>query len=152
MADLRYRPNVAAILRRRDGKILIGERSDVPGCWQFPQGGLKPPETPEQALSRELMEEIGLAPGAYRLIEQRGPYRYRFAEGRTRAGFDGQEQTYFLLDLTEDAETAVNVATAAPEFTAIRWIKPAEFKLEWLPGFKRETYRRVLRDFFGVAL
>jgi putative (di)nucleoside polyphosphate hydrolase len=152
MCDLRYRPNVAAILRRPDGKILIGERSDVPGCWQFPQGGQKPKETPEQALARELLEEIGLMSQSYRCVEKRGPYRYRFANGRTKDGFHGQEQTYFLLDLTMDDEAAVNVATADPEFRAVRWIDPGEFVLDWLPEFKRETYRRVFRDFFGVAL
>ncbi|MBV9489887.1 MAG: NUDIX domain-containing protein [Verrucomicrobia bacterium] len=149
---LRFRPNVAAILRRADGRILIGERSDAPGCWQFPQGGRKRRETPEQALARELMEELALAPASYRCVEQRGPYRYRFADGYTKAGFDGQEQAYFLLDLIADDESAVNVATAQPEFRAVRWVDPREFELDWLPAFKRETYRQVLRDFFGVML
>jgi 8-oxo-dGTP pyrophosphatase MutT (NUDIX family) len=61
--QFRYRPNVAAIVQRHDGKILIGERSDVPGAWQFPQGGVKKSETVEQALARELKEEISLEPG-----------------------------------------------------------------------------------------
>ena len=150
MSDLRYRPNVAAILRRADGKILVGERSDVPGGWQFPQGGQKQKETPEQALTRELLEEVGLRPESYRFVKQRGPYRYLFTNGRTKDGFHGQEQTYFLLELDDAA--AVDVATAEPEFRAVQWIKPAEFVLDWVPGFKREVYRQVFLDFFGVVL
>ena len=150
MSDLRYRPNVAAIIRRADGRILVGERSDVPGGWQFPQGGQKRKETPEQALTRELLEEVGLGPESYRFVKQRGPYRYLFMDGHTKDGFHGQEQTYFLLELDDPA--AVNVATAEPEFRAVQWIKPAEFLLDWVPGFKREVYRQVFLDFFGVAL
>lgn len=150
MSDLRYRPNVAAIIRRADGRILVGERSDVPGGWQFPQGGQKREETPEQALTRELLEEVGLGPESYHFVKQRGPYRYLFMDGHTKDGFHGQEQTYFLLEL-EDA-AAVDVATAEPEFRAVRWIKPGEFVLDWVPEFKREVYRQVFLDFFGVAL
>ena len=83
-----------------DGKILIGERSNVRGAWQFPQGGIKKSETAQEALSRELQEEVSLAPEHYRVIESKGPYRYLFLPGRTKEGFDGQEQTYFLVELT----------------------------------------------------
>jgi len=54
MAVPRYRSNVGAILKRADGKILIGERSNVAGAWQFPQGGVKKSETAREALVREL--------------------------------------------------------------------------------------------------
>ena len=37
---VRYRPNVAAIIVNGDGNLLICERSNVPGAWQFPQGGV----------------------------------------------------------------------------------------------------------------
>ena len=36
----RYRPNVAAILQRPNGLVLIAQRSDYPESWQFPQGGV----------------------------------------------------------------------------------------------------------------
>ncbi len=35
-----YRSNVAAILRRGDGKILVAERMNFKHAWQFPQGGV----------------------------------------------------------------------------------------------------------------
>ncbi|HEY2424031.1 MAG TPA: NUDIX domain-containing protein [Chthoniobacterales bacterium] len=143
-----YRPNVAAIIRRSDHKILVGERSDRPGSWQFPQGGIKPRETPEQALERELLEEVGLPGGSYRIIERTEPYRYLFDGGRTKEGFHGQEQIYFLIELLPGFEPKHE--TGEPEFRALNWIVPSEFNIEWVPPFKREVYRRVLSLFFGV--
>jgi putative (di)nucleoside polyphosphate hydrolase len=151
MTSPRYRSNVGAIIKSIDGKILIGERSNVMGAWQFPQGGVKKSETSREALSRELLEELSLAPANYRVLESKGPYRYVFPPGRTKEGFDGQEQTYFLIEFT-GADSNINIATEQPEFLRFRWIEPSEFQIEWVPGFKQDVYRQVFFDFFRVAL
>ncbi len=149
MSSFRYRPNVGAIIKRSDGKILIGERSDVAGAWQFPQGGVKKSETALEALSRELREEVSLEPAHYRVIESKGPYRYLFRPGRTKEGFDGQEQTYFLVELTAP-DSNIEVETEQPEFSQLRWIEPSEFQSAWVPRFKQDVYRQVFADFFGI--
>ena len=151
MSASQFRSNVGAIIKRADGKILIGERSNVAGAWQFPQGGVKKSETAREALGRELQEEVSLAPAQYRVVESKGPYRYIFPPGRTKEGFDGQEQTYFLIELT-GPDLNIVVSTEQPEFAQFRWIAPSEFKIDWLPNFKREVYRQVFLDFFGIAL
>jgi 8-oxo-dGTP diphosphatase len=54
---------VAGILER-DGRILIGQRKpgqSHPLQWEFPGGKVEPGETPEQALARELEEELGIS-------------------------------------------------------------------------------------------
>jgi putative (di)nucleoside polyphosphate hydrolase len=145
-----YRPAVAAILQDRSGRILICERTDTPGAWQFPQGGLETGETPVAALIREVLEEISLPRNAYSIGRVRGPYRYRFPVGVTKKGFRGQVHHYFLLRL-RGAKTLVNVAGTDAEFRSTRWIRPDEFNLAWLPPMKRRTYRRVLQDFFGAT-
>ena len=146
-----YRPNVAAILQNAGGQILLGERLDSPGCWQFPQGGLKRGESAIAGLRREIREELSLAPDDYSVTDSRGPYRYLFPAGITKKGFQGQEQHYFLLRLTA-AEETINVATAQPEFGQIKWIEPADFRLEWLPAMKQGVYRQVFRDFFETQI
>lgn len=54
-----YRPNVGIILSNQDGQVLWARRIGQ-DAWQFPQGGIRHDETPEEALYRELEEEIGL--------------------------------------------------------------------------------------------
>jgi putative (di)nucleoside polyphosphate hydrolase len=146
-----YRPAVAAIIQDRAGRILVCERSDVGGAWQFPQGGIEPNESAEEALARELLEGLGFSPDAYEVIESKGPYPYQFPAGQTKRGFRGQAHHYFRVRLLR-ANTPVSVNSAHPEFRAIRWIEPADFELAWLPPMKRAAYRRVFHDFFAVKL
>lgn len=54
---------VAAALIVRGGEVLIGQRrSDQPMAlqWEFPGGKIEPGESAEQALTRELSEELGI--------------------------------------------------------------------------------------------
>jgi putative (di)nucleoside polyphosphate hydrolase len=151
MKSPRYRSNVGAIIRRADGKILIGERYNVAGAWQFPQGGIKKFETAREALGRELQEEVSLTPSHYRVVESKGPYRYLFPTGRKKDGFDGQEQTYFLVEYA-GGDSIIDVSTPEPEFVQVRWIEPREFQIDWVPGFKQAVYRQIFFDFFGITL
>ena len=62
-----YRPNVGIILMNERGQLLWARRVGQ-NAWQFPQGGIKPDETPEDALYRELKEEVGLEPHHVEII------------------------------------------------------------------------------------
>jgi len=147
----RYRPNVAAILQRSDGRILIARRSDHPESWQFPQGGVDKGESPEQALRREVSEEVALPPEAYRIAAERDGYCYDFPAGPDKRGFHGQEQTYFLCVLAKDAETGVDPRRGCGEFTEARWVPADTFPHELVPPMKQAVYRQVLHDFFGAS-
>ena len=149
---LKLRQNVAGILvQTGSGKILICERYNTAGAWQFPQGGVDEGESLEQALTRELFEEISLKAGDYTVLDRKGPYRYLYGDGRLVRGHHGKVQHYFLARL--DAPAArINVETEHPEFRDIRWILPADFKIKWLPEMKHEVYRAVFKDFFGVVI
>lgn len=153
---VRYRPNVAALMVNEDGNLLICERSTVPGAWQFPQGGVDDGESMEQALFREVREEIGLSKNDYEILDRRDGYRYLYppdvrAKKIRKHGSHGQEQTYFLCRLKRSAPP-IDVNQSPREFSAYRWIIPDEFDLDWLPAFKHEVYRSVMADFFGILL
>ncbi|MBT8777820.1 NUDIX domain-containing protein [Akkermansia muciniphila] len=149
-----YRPNVAGLMVRKDGKLLVCERSRQKGAWQFPQGGIDPGETALEAVKREVREEVGFLPSQYDIAESRGGYRYDYppevldyVREKRQQPFVGQEQEYFLCRMHADTPEP---SLDHREFCAYRWIAPAEFKLEWLPEFKKEVYARVLADFFNV--
>ncbi len=150
IASLKYHPNVAGILRNPTGEILICERADKSQAWQFPQGGIDQGETAEEALRRELIEEISVRDG-YEIVARKGPYRYVYDGCVTKRGYQGKEQEYFLLNFTGDPG-AINLQTAHPEFTRARWILPPEFQLAWLPPMKIAVYQSVFFDFFGLKL
>lgn len=147
-----YRPNVAAILTDAQDRIFIAERVNIPGAWQFPQGGIDDGEDAETAMFRELAEEIGVRREQVEVIEQRGGYRYAFPKPRLKYGiYGGQEQTYFRLRFLGRDED-VNLDATHREFARWRWIRPDEFRMQWVPPFKRGVYRQVFLDFFGLAL
>ena len=97
-------PVATGVLQRADGKVLISLRPEGkpwPGFWEFPGGKVDPGETPEQALVRELWEELGItvtAPEPFRVLEYTYPertvrlhfFRVRHWTG-TAHGREGQE-------------------------------------------------------------
>jgi putative (di)nucleoside polyphosphate hydrolase len=144
----RYRPNVAAILQRADGRVLIGQRSDFLESWQLPQGGVDQGETAEDALRREVLEEVGIGPDEYTVAEQTGPHRYDFPFGQDRRGFHGQEQFYFLCRLRDAAAEEVDLSTTCGEFQAVRWVAVQDFPVHLAPPMKQDVYREVLGRLF----
>jgi putative (di)nucleoside polyphosphate hydrolase len=147
-----FRENVAALLLRRDGRLLIGECADKPGCWSFPQGGVDDGETRREALFREMREEVRLGSRGFEVLASRSGYTYSYPPGRLKKGiYRGQIQTYFLCRLLRGEPDPGGSNPRAPEFLRLRWVKPEEFDLALIPVFKREVTSRVLMDFFGVS-
>ena len=63
-----YRPNVGIVVANRLGQVLWARRVGGHDAWQFPQGGMQQGEKPEQALFRELEEEVGLKAADVRVL------------------------------------------------------------------------------------
>jgi putative (di)nucleoside polyphosphate hydrolase len=144
-----YRPNVGIILANARNEVFWGKRLRE-HSWQFPQGGIKHGETPEQAMYRELHEEIGLLPEHVRIIGRtRAWLRYEVPQNwvrrEWRGAYRGQKQIWFLLRLVgRDSDVSLR-ASEHPEFDAWRWHD------YWIPldaviDFKREVYELALNE------
>ncbi len=148
---LPYRPNSGAILHRGDGRILMGERRDAPGVWQFPQGGVEPGESKEEAMWRELSEELGLwRPRRLCSLIAVGPQvRYNFPQGvdwPIARRYAGQEQTLFLLEYYGTNDDIDVHAHEEREFSRFRWVGFLEARELFRPE-KREVLTRSIIDF-----
>ena len=128
-----FRPNVGIILANRRGQVLWARRIGQ-GAWQFPQGGIDDDESPEDALYRELYEEIGLEREDVRILAcTRGWLRYRLPRRLVRQDSVplcvGQKQKWFLLELLGSDEKVCMNRSGSPEFDGWRWVSywyPAE--------------------------
>jgi len=150
-----YRPNVGIVICNRQGQVLWARRFGQ-HSWQFPQGGINPGETPEQAMYRELFEEVGLHRKDVRIIAStRNWLRYklpkRLVRWDTRPVCIGQKQKWFLLQL-QSHDGAINVqGSSTPEFDGWRWVS-FWYPVRQVVSFKRDVYRRVMKEFATVVM
>jgi len=144
-----FRPNVGIILANSMGQVLWARRIGQ-NAWQFPQGGINESESPEQAMYRELKEEIGLSPHDVEVVAvTRGWLRYRLPKRMIRHHSHpvcvGQKQKWFLLRmLSEDNAVSID-ATESPEFDGWRWVS-YWYPLGQVVAFKRDVYRKAMRE------
>lgn len=144
-----FRANVGIIVTSTSAQVLWAKRIGQE-AWQFPQGGIQRGESPEQALLRELHEELGLRRADVEILGvTRGWMRYRLPSRYVRQGRGrvciGQKQKWFALRLRGPEHLVRFDATAKPEFDGWRWVDwwhPIEEVVE----FKRGVYRRALEE------
>lgn len=107
---------VAAVLRDREGRVLIGERpagKPLAGFWEFPGGKLEAGEPAFEALKRELHEELGIrVRHAYRMLR----FAHRYPERE--------------VELDVWRVTAWDGRLASQESQQLEWVLPEELK-DW---------------------
>lgn len=144
-----FRSNVGIIIANAQGQVLWAKRVGQ-NAWQFPQGGINKGESPEQAMYRELQEEVGLESTDVELITTtRGWLRYRLPRHMLRHNSEplciGQKQKWFLLRLLSDDKKVNVFAHDEQEFDHWEWVS-YWFPLEQVVNFKRDVYRRALKE------
>jgi putative (di)nucleoside polyphosphate hydrolase len=144
----KYRPNVAAVILSPNYpekvEVLIAKRNDV-DAWQFPQGGIDEGESEEEALLRELKEEIGT--DEIEILAKMPEWQtYEFPKiiAKKMYPYDGQRQRYFLVKLKRGAK--INLNTAHPEFEDYKFV-PVNKIFNYVKSFKRPVYKIVLNFF-----
>jgi len=150
-----YRANVGIILCNQAGRLLWARRVRQ-DSWQFPQGGIAENETPEEAMYRELYEEVGLQPQHVTILSRTNDWlRYQLPSHLIRHHNKpvciGQKQIWFLLDMKADDQQVRLDACDKPEFDDWCWVD------YWVPlddiiFFKRNVYEYALSEFEPLVL
>jgi putative (di)nucleoside polyphosphate hydrolase len=139
-----FRAGAGAVIVNTRGRVLAFERANVPGAWQFPQGGLDLGETPVQAMFREVREETGLTRRHVRLLDQHPTllvYELPRRSQSKKTGL-GQVQYWFYLAWKGDPDAVPE--PPADEFRAAAWMTPAQVIRRAVP-FRRPVYRELAR-------
>ncbi len=114
--------HVVGAVFERDGRILAAQRgphSSMAGYWEFPGGKIEPGETPQEALARELREEL-LADAEVGEFVARGVYDYHFGTVILDA---------YFCTFDDDAEPQLT------EHAQVRWLAADELdSVEWAPA------------------
>jgi len=148
---LKYRPNVACLVYKMVGgkaQILLVERSDDPGHWQFPQGGTDGLPLKEAA-AKELQEELGTDKFTINAI-YKNLYRYRIDSSHDHcdrhAGYKGQKQGLAITEFTgQDSDIKINYW----DHLNYQWV-PVDKMLQTAHPVRRDGYSIYLKKFQDI--
>lgn len=144
-----YRLNVGIIIANDAGQILWGRRVGQQ-AWQFPQGGVSPNESAQEAMFRELKEEVGLDPVDVEILGVTKHWlKYRLPKQYLRQGNKplviGQKQKWFMLRLKCSEQKIRLDLSDTPEFDSWRWVDISLPPNEVI-YFKRQVYRQAIKE------
>lgn len=111
---------VAAIIHDNEGRIFTTQRGygDYKDGWEFPGGKMEPGETPEDALKREIWEELETKIVVERLVQT---VEYDYPKFHLKM--------HCFLCYIESGSLILK------EHEAARWLKPEELdSVDWLPA------------------
>ena len=150
----KYRPNVAMIIVSENypqkKEIFIAQRNDLTDIWQFPQGGIDEGEEVEDALFREMEEEIGT--NAAEIVASYPEWiSYDFPPKilKKMKPYKGQIQKYYLVKLSKDAK--IDIHTKHPEFSDYKFVTVNDV-LNLTAHFKKPVYEKVVQYFVKEGL
>ncbi|KIE04336.1 RNA pyrophosphohydrolase [Candidatus Jidaibacter acanthamoeba] len=144
-----FRYGVGIMLINNENKVFVGQRvKESSEAWQMPQGGIDEGENPDQALMREVLEEIG-TDNIEIIAGSSDWYQYNIPEQFIPlwwgGKYIGQKQKWYLAKfLGNDSE--ININTEIPEFINWKWVDVEELP-ELIVSFKKKLYQDLVEEF-----
>lgn len=139
-----FRAGAGIVIVNEQGQVMAFERQDIPGAWQYPQGGIDEGEAPLTTAYRELEEETGIRKEQVELITPSHQLlAYELPESLRKPWTGrGQVQYWFLFRLIISAKQID--LTDKEELKAWKWVDPAELA-ETVVAFRRDVYRSLAK-------
>lgn len=135
---MRQRTIVCPIIQNEGAYLLCkmaNDRGVFPGQWALSGGGMEPGETMEQALRREIREELG---DALEITDVK-PWAFR-DDIRLKTYADGSTEEIYMIYLIFDCVSANRNVTTNDEFQEIAWVQPESIKALDLNDATRVTF------------
>ena len=137
------------IIINNDGRFWLGKRIGTE-AWQFPQGGFEDNENSENAMYRELYEEIGLKHSDVLILGKTKDWlKYDLPKKYQRKTNNqlcvGQKQIWFLLRLITKDSNINLLCSEKPEFDSWKWVDKAE-PLKMVIDFKKNVYVEAINQ------
>ena len=143
--NLTYRKNVSGFILDEQNNILLCKRVSRYLDWQLPQGGIDEGESAEEAIIRELKEEVNLVNPEI-ILKSAFSLNYEWPEELLDRGYRGQNQISFVLKSAKNWEPSFDTGPEI-EFSASKWVGKDEFIELTKDTFRFETYFKFLHSF-----
>lgn len=135
---MRQRTIVCPIIQNNGDYLLCkmaDDRGVFPGQWAISGGGMEPGETMEQALLREIGEELG----EKLTITKITPWQFR-DDIRVKTYADGSQEEIYMIYLMFDCISANREVIFNEEFQEVAWVSPDKLSEYDLNVATRQTF------------
>ena len=147
-----YRNSVVGIIKRKDGKVLITFNKRInsvdknnleQNSYKFPQGGIDSNESQEEAIIRELQEELGFDFSGIGITTKLDNYVSYWFKNTEKPDFEIRLFA-FLFEVNDLNENLLKFDPV--EVSEIKWVDPKEVKYLYL-SIRHDAYLSILRKF-----
>ena len=147
-----YRNGVGIFLLNKNKKLWVGKRIDSDSkFWQMPQGGIDTGEKEDDAMKRELKEEIGTN-NVNILMKSEDWFQYDLPQELMKSiwngKYNGRRQKWYACEIVDD-DNKINLNYHKPEFSEWKWIEP-RLAIDLVIPFKKSMYEKILDTFIDL--
>ncbi|MEA1936658.1 MAG: WecB/TagA/CpsF family glycosyltransferase [Patescibacteria group bacterium] len=139
-----YRKNVVGFIFNNQNQVLLVNRVGNSNYWGLPQGGVNSGEKNDDAILREMKEEVNIS--SVDILEKfEDIYEYKWPKSYTNSGYKGQRQTLYILKFKgEDSE----IKLSPWELKDQKWVEIDKLVSE-SDEVHKEAYEIFLEKFYS---